>query len=352
MDYVLYLPEPVYTPTAPVLYSRRDPWREVLLDENLNLLRCYAESGEKVPCDAPPQLLRGEGLVVVGGAAAEALASQLDALYVDERLVRLSETFVPGKPQSLLEASAEAVARRGESPVLPGTLLVVLPGSSARAWAIGLAAQLSGESAELKAVFAFTERMGTRFKMGEGWEPLQRFGSWWQVPWNYVFSSGKSLRRVVEVIVERPVGKLPSSSVLTRDPEEIVSEAAKRLVGEGYAVLGHRSPRRAVVYIDEELYRPHGGYTAVVVSRNYQRKVIARWYFDRRFNLVAFDSAPPEAVTGVDAEIAVGDVPREVQARLTGSGAVLVTRSAVLSPVKLEDYIAIKALRWFENAAL
>uniref|UniRef100_A0A7C3SLE0 Uncharacterized protein n=1 Tax=Thermofilum pendens TaxID=2269 RepID=A0A7C3SLE0_THEPE len=172
------------------------------------------------------------------------------------------------------------------------------------------------------------------------------------MPWNYVFSSGKSLRKVVEVIVERPVSRLPPSLSVARDPEEVVAEVSRRLASEKYAVLGRRSPRRVVVYIDEELYRPHGGYTAVVVSKNYQRRIIARWYFDRRFNLIAFDSAPPEAVTGVEAEIAVGDVPREVQARLTGSGAVLITKSAVLSPVKLEDYIAVKALRWFENAAV
>ncbi len=352
MEYILYLPEPVRTPTAPVLFSRKGPWREALLDENLNFLRCYTESGERAPCNSSIESIEKEELVVVGGAAAETLASQLDALYVDERLVRLSEAFTPENVQSFFEASAEAVSRRGESPILPGTLLVVLPGSGAKAWAVGLAAQLSGESAELRAVFTFTEKMGTRFKMGEDWEPLQRFGSWWQVPWNFVFSSGRSLRRVVEVIVERPVGRLPPSLALAKTPEEIVSEVAKGLTSEGYSVLGHRSPRKAVVYIDEELYRPQGGYTAVVISRNYQRRIVARWYFDRRFNLVAFDSAPPEAVTGIEAEIAVGDVPREVQARLTGAGAVLVTRSAIFSPVKLEDYIAIKALRWFENAAL
>uniref|UniRef100_A0A7J3X5J7 Uncharacterized protein n=1 Tax=Thermofilum pendens TaxID=2269 RepID=A0A7J3X5J7_THEPE len=352
MEYLLYLPEPVHAPTAPVLFSRRDPWREALLDENLNFLRCYAESGEKVPCDRSPENLVKEELVVVGGAAAEALASQLGALYVDERVVKLSEVYEPEKPETLFEASAEAINRRGESPILAGTLLVVLPGASAKAWAVGLAAQLRGETAELKAAFAFTEKMGTKFRKGEDWEPFQRFGSWWQVPWNYVFSSGKSLKRIVEVVVERPVSKLSSLPALARDPEEIVLEVARSISSGKHAVLGHRSPRKAVVYIDEGLYRPHGGYTAVVVSKNYQRRVIARWYFDKRFNLVAFDSAPPEAVRGVDAEIAVGDVPREVQARLTGSGAVLITRSAVLSPVKLEDYIAIKALRWFENAAL
>jgi len=53
MEYLLYLPEPVHAPTAPVLFSRRDPWREALLDENLNFLRCTLNRGKKFPVIAP-----------------------------------------------------------------------------------------------------------------------------------------------------------------------------------------------------------------------------------------------------------------------------------------------------------
>ena len=325
----------------------------IVLDEGLKPIRCFSGTGLPTPCEGALPTLGGEESIVVGGAAAEALASELGATYLDERLVRLVEGFRPGSAASLYEAALEALGRRSESPLLAGTMLVVLPGSSARAWATGIAAELKEGRAILRSMFHFSDRLVTRFRYGEDWEPLSRFGSWWLVPWHVVFSLGKNLRRALEVITERPVERLRGSHLeKASTPEELVEEAARLASSLYSSLLGRRSPRRVVVYIDEELFKPQGGYTAVVVSKNYQRRVVARWYFNRRFELVGFDAMPPEAVSGVDAEIAVGDVPREVQARLTGAGAVLVARAAVLAPVRVEDYVAIKAVRWYENAAI
>lgn len=350
---LLHLPEPMVSPALPLLFQSEGEWTIAVLDEHLKPVRCYAGPADPVPCGERFPALGGEGLLVTGGAAAEVVASQLDATYVDERLVRLSEVFHPGSLKSFYAASLDALKRRGEDPILRETMLVVLSGSYMRAWAVGLASQLeSGGRASLRAMFSFTEKLLTRYRYGEDWEPIKRFGSWWAVPWHVVFSLGKSLRRALEVIVERPVERLPGTLVSKADFEELVEEAARTAETRYTTPLGRRGLRKAVVYIDEELYKPQGGYLAVVVSKNYQRRVIARWYFNRKFELTGFDFAPPEAVSGVDTEIAVGDVPREVQARLTGAGAVLITRAAVLSPVRVEDYIAIKAARWYENAAL
>lgn len=348
---LLYLPEPLTSPTLPLLLREEGEWSTAVLDEHLRPVRCYAGLANPVACGEPFPELRGEELLVTGGAAAEVVASQLDAVYVDERLVRLADAFLPGVPSSLYLAALSVMERRGESPILRDTMLVVLPGSRVRAWAVGLASKLEAGRASLSAMFSFSEKLITTYRFGESWEPIKRFGSWWAVPWHVVFSLGKSLRRAMEVIVERPVERLPGT-LAAKDPEELVEEASRAVESQYKAPLGRRSPRRVIVYIDEELYRPQGGYVAVIISKNYQRRVIARWYFNRKFELVGFDSMPPEAVSGVDAEIAVGDVPREVQARLTGAGAVLATRAAVLSPVRVEDYIAIKAVRWYENAAL
>ncbi|MEM4810588.1 MAG: hypothetical protein QXS92_01605 [Thermofilum sp.] len=348
---LLYLPEPLTSPTLPLLLREEGGWTIALLDDHLKPVRCYAGLANPVACGEPFSELRGEELLVTGGAAAEVIASQLGAVYVDERLARLADVFHPGITGSLHAAVLEVLGRRGESPILRDTMLIVLPGSHMRAWAVGLASKLEGGRASLKALFSFSEKLVTRYRFGESWEPIKRFGSWWSVPWHMVFSLGRNLRRALEVVVERPVERLPGT-LAAKDPEELVEEAARAAESRYTAPLGRRSPRKAIVYIDEELYKPQGGYVAVVVSKNYQRRVIARWYFNRKFELVGFDSTPPEAVSSVDAEIAVGDVPREVQARLTSAGAILVTRAAVLSPARIEDYIAIKAVRWYENAAL
>lgn len=349
---LLYLPEPLTSPTLPLVIREEGEWTLAVLDEQLRPIRCYSEPAITVPCREPPPLLKGEGLVTIGGAAAEVIASQLEATYVDERIIRSSDRFRPGDTKSLLAATQDALGRRGESPIIPNTMLVVLPGSHAHSWGIGLASVLEGTRAALKAHFFFSDRLVTKYRLGEDWELIRRFENWWAVPWHAVFALGKNLRRAMEVIVERPVERLPGTLASAKDPNELLREVTTIAETRYTAPLGRRSPRKVIVYIDEELYKPQGGYVAVVVSKNYQRRVIARWYFDRKFELIGFDSAPPEAVSGVDAEIAVGDLPREVQARLTGAGAVLTVRAAVLSPVRVEDYIAIKATRWYENAAL
>ncbi|QOJ78531.1 hypothetical protein IG193_07180 [Infirmifilum lucidum] len=351
---VIYVPEPLRAPVS-MLYISDEDIPLAYLDEDLRPVKCYAPDKTSTRCPEEFKLEPSE-TVVVGGASGEVIASYLNARYVDERVVKMSKTYVPGKTESIIEAVREALEGHYREPVVEESILAVLPGNllRRRSWGAALIAKPANLKPELVAEILFDNNFRTLEERVVNLEELRRFDYWWQPPWENVFAHGKSMRRLIELISERPVEKIPKS-ILPKEVSDVsllVESLASYASEHEFDISGRRSLRKVVVYIDENLIRPSRGFIGVVVIKNAQRKVFARWYFDEKFQLKGFDNAPPEAVTGIDAEVAVGRVPREVQVRLSEALAAYLVKTALYAPVRIVDYLAVKVHRWYEIAAV
>jgi len=352
---ILYVPEPLRSPAAPLFLSDEGSPAVALLDDELRPVKCYDSNSVQIRCPEGFNL-RSEEVIVVGGAAGEVVASYLNARYVDERRVKLSKAYLPGRIETLIEAVREATANSDKEPVIPGSILAVLPGSflRKRSWGAALIAKTGDSKTSIVAELLFDQNLRVIGEKSADLEELQRFDYWWQPPWENLFAHGKNMRRLLEILSERPVEKIPQQ-VLSgghHSPQSLIESLASYISGRKLEVVGRRSLKKVVVYIDERIVKPSQGYVGVVLIKNSQRKVHARWYFDEKFRLIGFDNVPPEAVSGIDAEIAVGRVPREVQARLPEALAAFLVRIALLTPVRIADYLAVKAHRWYEIALL
>lgn len=339
---------------APVYVSDEGIVRLAYLDDELMPVKCFDEGLNPLRCPEALDLREGE-TYVTGWAAAEVLASYLGARYVDERTVRMEPSYDPSRPLSLLSAVRGAVEKGAYEPVVGNTILSVLPGNVLRrkSWGVAVIAKVSDREPTGKAVIEFDQTLRTRSEIISGaLEELRRFDYWWQPPWESAFAYGKNIRKLVEVLSERAVGKIPKDLIsgerasLEEFLEALVSYASSR----EFEMPG-RSLKKSVVYIDESIYSPRKGYVGIVIVRNSQRRVFARWFFDEKFRIQGFDNVPPEAVSGIDAEIAIGRVPREVQFRIPEPIAAFLVRVALKAPVKLVDYLAMKAHRWYEASA-
>ncbi len=351
---VVYVPEPLRAP-VPLFYISDEDIPLAYLDEDLRPVKCYTPDKNSMRCPEEFKLEPGE-TIVVGGASGEVIASYLNARYIDERVVKMSKVYIPGKPETMIEAVREALEGHYREPVVEGSILAVLPGNLVRkrSWGVALIAKPANSKPELVAEILFDNNFRTLEERATNLEELRRFDYWWQPPWENVFAHGKSMRRLIELISERPVEKIPKN-ILSKGASNVsllVESLASYVSEHEFDVSGRRSLRKVVVYIDENLLRPSRGFIGVVVIKNSQRKVFARWYFDEKFRLKGFDNAPPEAVTGVDAEIAVGRIPREVQVHLPEALAAYLVKTAIYAPVRIVDYLAVKVHRWYEIAAV
>lgn len=352
---ILYLPEPFLAPVVPLLISEDDP-SLVYLNDNLKPVKCYNRDRDSVAC--PDNLMLKEGeTYVVGGASAEVLASYLDLPFIDERRVRIQEEYVSGDIYSFFKAIQPVLKTPYEEPVIKNSAMVIFPGSilNKRAWGIAYIAQLEDSNPRIKAEIIFDQNFRVLHERISDFEVFHRFENWWQPPWEYIFAYGKNFRRIMEIVSERPVEKIPLEilkGAKIGNVEDILDKIFSSTSREGFEVSGRRSLKKAVVYIDDNLIKPSKTYTAVVIIKNSQRKIFARWYFDERMQLKGFDNVPPEAISGVDAELAVGLVPRETQTRLSQALASFLVKKGLLTPVRLVDYLAIKTHRWYEIAAL
>ncbi len=344
---VLYVPEPsAGVPATPVLVDLESGLHALL--DGLSPALCY-RGGERVPC---PEDLLGGGLLVVGWAAGEAAAGLLGARFVEERRARLlmrgGEFY-----EDLARAAVEAASKPYLSEIVGGTLVAVVPGQALgeKAVAVAVAAEVEGSRPRLLA----------RALLGDDAAPLsvssytglvERFGGFWQVPWESILSVGKSLRRLIEFASERPVERLPPEILQgVRGEHELVARAAEWAQSIEFEVYGRREVNRAVVYFEGGVVGVEG-YAAALLQRNGYRRVRARWYFDRDFALRGFDGIPPDAAPRIDADICVGRVPRECGVALPQPLRRVLPGLASSAPVPPLDYSAVKVLRWYEVALL
>ena len=338
---VLYVPEPLDIEPAPVLVDL-DSGLRVLL-EGLEPAACYS-GGDRVPC--PSDVLEGE-LLVVGWAAAEAAAGALGAGFVEERRARAlmgdGEIY-----EALARAAVEARSKPYINEIVGGTLVAVAPGQvlGEKAVAVAVAADVEGREPRLLA----------RALLGEDARPVhvssytglvERFGGFWQVPWESILSVGKSLRRLIEFFSERPVERLPPEALSdVKSDEDLVEKAAEAALEMEFEVYGRREASRAAVYFNGGLLGL-SGYAAALVQRNGYRRVRARWYFNEEFELQGFDGVPPDAAPRLDVDICAGQVPRECGVKLPQPILRVLPGLAAKAPVPPLDYAAIKVLRWY-----
>jgi hypothetical protein len=351
---VIYIQDPRKSSPAPIAISDESSFFKALLDEDLSPVKCYDKGGLRVQC--PEKLLpdRAGDAVVVGGIVAEAYSPRLELPYMDERILKLHPKYTPNSLDSLMEV---VKGNLGLSRTFAeGTILTVVPGQlvSRKAFAVAYAGVLSQESLDIKFEALLDTQLNSYSRKYTRWSLLERYEDWLSVPWQYVLAPGKNMRRLLEIVLERPVARLPKKFLLDKykSPQDFLKELQAWLRGVKLPFDKRREVRRLVVFIDENLFKVNGGYRAVVIAKNTSRKIVARWYFDRKLELQGFDGFPPEAVRDTDMEVAVGNVPREVQAMIPVQLASFIIRQAILSPIKIEDFVALKVHRWVEIAEL
>ncbi len=343
---VLYVPEPsAGMPAAPVLVDPEEGIRALL--EGLEPLLCY-RGGERIPC---PEGLLEDDLLVVGWAAGEAAAGLLGARFVEERRARLLLEEGGEFYESLARAAIEAASKPYLTEIAGGTLVTVVPGQvlGEKAVAVAVAADVEGRRPRLlaKALLGDDARP---LKVASYTGLVERFGGFWQVPWESILSVGKSLRRLIEFVSERPVERLPSELLQgVKGERELAARAAEWAQSIEFEVYGRREVGRAVVYFEGRVLGLEG-YVAALIQRNGYRRVRARWYFDGDFMLRGFDGIPPDAAPRIDADICVGRVPRECGLLLPQPLQRILPGLAASAPVPPLDYAAVKVLRWYEVA--
>ncbi|AKG38160.1 hypothetical protein MA03_01090 [Infirmifilum uzonense] len=352
---VIYLPEPFFSPVTPLLISEEEP-TTIYLDEKLQPVKCYSQDWFPVECPKSLDFQEGE-YYVVGGASAEVLASYLNLPFVDEKRVKMQEEYDSRDSLSLVKCLKLAAGKPEEEPLIKNTILAILPGSivKKKTWGVAYVARIDGDEPEVKAEIHFDQNFRTVEERISELDEIYKFEYWWQPPWEYIFAYGKNFRRLVEIISERPVEKIPPEILRKHvhlSVEDIIRDLYLSIRRSSAESVSRRSLKKAVIYIDDNLVKPSKTYTAVLVTKNQQRKIFARWYFDEKLNLRGFDNVPPEAVTGIDAEIAVGRVPRETQASLSEAHSSFLVKKAIYSPVRIIDYLAIKVHRWYEVALI
>ncbi len=348
MKKVLYIPECVRWPTTPILVDLVEDYRAIL-DENLSPIRCYKSGGERIKC--PQEIdLKGRETLVVGWAAAEAIASSLDAKFVDERRVRF---LIDTDYSDFISAIVEAAVRveNNVNGILEGTMLIVVPGNilKTRSWGVAIALEAL-DKPRLLGKFAFNEDLKPVLEHIYVDEVFERFGEWWQVPWEIVVSAGKSMRRLVEFLTERPVERIPTN--ILKEKNIGVMDVAKKVLKwaqtEEFEIYGRREINRAAVYIDGELLDMKDKIVAVLVQRNGYRRIRARWFLDNNLKLIGFDREPPDAVSRIDTFITIGDINIEKGIHFPENLTSLLKKQSLYSPARQDDYVAIKTLRWYE----
>ncbi|ABL77487.1 hypothetical protein [Thermofilum pendens] len=348
---VIYVKDPVKAPPSPIAIVEEPEVLKAYLDDDLNPVRCFDEEGFEKPC--PEIKVSREDTVFMGGVVSEVLASQYNCSYIDDRVVRLNPSFNPENAKSYLEVAKNPP---GSEEIAKDTVLIVVPGSliSRKSMASAVAGLLERGEIRVKAVIDFDAGLNYRVAKIDEWDVLSRYDYWWEVPWNYVVASGRNLRRFVELLTERPVEKPPKKLQVKNyvSLDDFLQSFLEWFGRASSASEKRREVRRFVAFVDENLFEAEGGYRAAVLVKNTRRSVVARWYFTRKFELRAFDGFPPEAVRDVDMEAVLGNVPRESQARIPSHLAAFFVRQAVLSPVRIEDFLAVKAHRWVEVAYL
>ena len=353
---VIYIPDPKRASPAPIAISDESVFHKILLDENLTPVKCYDKNGLNKQC--PEKLLEAkkQDVFIVGGIVAEDYSARLELPYIDERIIRLHPNFIPGSLDSLLEAVMNSTKPELAKPYAQDTFLAVIPGQhvSKKAFAIAYAGTLTQTELDVKMEAVLDPQLNSRVKLLEKWNLIERYEDWLDVPWQYVIAPGKNMRRLLEIMIERPVARMPKEILANkyRSPHDFLGELESWVARARLPFEKKREVRRLVVFIDENLFKVNGGYRAVVVAKNTTRRIIARWYFNKKLELQGFDSFPPEAVRDTDLEVSVGNVPREVQARIPAQLASFIIRQAVLSPIKIEDYIGLKIHRWVEIAEI
>lgn len=348
MEKVIYIPECLRAPTTPILVDLVGDYRAVL-DENLSPVRCYRDRGERIECPQDVEL-GGQETLVVGWAAAEALASALYASYVDERKAR---SLIDADYGDLISAIVEAATRveNNVNGILEGTMLIVVPGNilKTRSWGVAIAIEAI-DKPRLLGKFAFSEDLKPIQELVYVDEVFQRFGEWWQVPWEVVVSAGKSMRRLVEYITERPVERIPANILKEKNLgiRDVVRGVLKWAQTEEFEIYGRREINRAAVYIEGGLLDIRDRIIAVLVQRDGYRRIRARWLFDNSLKLVGFDREPPDAVTHIDTFITIGEVNVRKGIQFPEKLISFLNRQSIYSPARREDYMAIKTLRWYE----
>ncbi|MEZ0346697.1 MAG: hypothetical protein ABWK01_09115 [Infirmifilum sp.] len=352
---ILYLSEPFYSPVTPVLISEEKS-AIIYLDDELSPVKCYDSYGNSIRCPETLGLQKDE-TYVVGGAAAEVLASYMDLPFIDVRRVKIQPTYRPGVFSSFFQSIRDALQDPTQEPIAKNSIVAVFPGAilKKRAWAVAYIGRVRDGKLELKAEIHFDQNFRVLHEKSSGLEELDKFDHWWEAPWDYVFTYGKNLRRLIELVMERPVEKI-SPGIIGKEkpltPTEIIEKLFSEASTRGVETSGRRSLKKAVVYIDESIIRPSKGYSGVLIIKNSQRRIFARWYFDEKFQLKGFDNVPPEAVSGIDVELGVGNIPRETQARLSEVLSAFLVKKAMYTPVRIVDYLALKVHRWYEVAAV
>ena len=347
MRYLIYVPECSRAP-ASILLKDIDSGIKCVLDENLSPALCFNSRGERVK--RVKLELNGNETTVVGWTAGEVLASYLKARFVDERKARF---LIKKDYRELLDALAEAATKIQNSfeAVLEGTILIVVPGSlvETKAWGAAIAVEAL-DKPRILGRFTFNEIFETKSSIVYHPEVFDRFGNWWQVPWEIIFSAGRSLRRYVEFLSERPVERIPSTLLGKKKVKikELVREVLKLAQTEEYEVYGRREISKSAVYIEGNLVGLPSTIVAVLVQRNSFRKIRARWYFNEDLDLVGYDVEPPDATRRLDSIFTIGKVEIEGGKRIPESLTPLLKRLALRSPVRQEDYMAVKTLRWYE----
>ncbi len=381
---VVHIPEPLRKSPSKLAAtfdrSTLKPIRLYLLDEDWEVVRAYEPEDGRWERVKAASWEEGD-VVALGGAAAEAVAANRGYGFVEEREARtvvLEEGT--GRPQLdlLRRGAAMFLALRGEvsglkttSEEFEGTYLAVLPGNISRigAWAcvVGLR-EVDGAFDVLLRVHVH-EDLSVAYE-DVRWDALEEFEGWWQPPWSKVAAVGKNLKRRVEALLERPVVRVPPKLYTSMLRAVGRSHPRDVLVAEKVAEWSREvepsptsPPSRLLVLLPGELSSKPCTACGIVVERGEDvRRVVARAYLDEGLKVSSTEGC--KDLSEIEWDLALA--PSRELARYAASFGRKVEKAsptvlkliALLSPrvvllgVRLEDYAAIKVVRWFEVSSL
>ncbi len=358
---VIHVPEGTKVPGTPIaarFNENLELFRIYILDEKLAPIRVYNSRGERVRRTNIQDDWAEGVFITVGWTAAEVAASYLNAIYVHERAARsIAEHSV--QPQlSLLKAAALlGLGRVSPKDVEAGIVLIVLPGnlSSIGAWGIAVVAEVKS-GFKLLARIHFQENLSVVLEDIRDYELFDRYGNWWEIPYEAIVAVGKGLKRRIEFLTERPVARIPPNTFTelskTGSDVKVAMGLIDWLSELELPYRSYRSINKAVVYLGKEYVEGNYEAVGIYIQKNVFRRIKSRWYFSSNMHIIGYDNGPPEAAGEVDIKLIAGDIEGVKGLKVPRALLPIAMDFARKTVVRLNDYLAVKLVRWYEVAEL